>query len=277
MARWLRQLHRMADYVVTNSHTNRIMVEHSLPSMTGRIVTVYNTVDLNTFSPAHEEPEAKKSFMRLISVASFQRKKNPLRLIEAIAIVRKSKPSLNINVDWYGGLPSRKNGMADDDLHKECMDLIKIRGLQEQVRLHPPMPNIRDLYRQADAVVLPSFYEGLPNVVCEAMSCGRPVLASNVCDISNLVKDGYNGFVFDPSSPEDMADVIMKFAALSIEQRQLLGRHGREMAERIFDPAVFSGRYLEILKAAATGKQISIEHWLPDVPESAYRPLMQCQ
>jgi len=271
--RWLWKFHRLADFVTTNSHTNRLMVERAVPSMVGRIITIYNTVDLEMFSPLTAHPEADNSCIRLVSAANFSGKKNPLGLIEAVAIVRGRNPTLNVVLDWYGGLPNRQDGSPDDDLYKECTALIEGRGLQDRVRLYPPSPRIRDLYRQADAMVLPSFYEGLPNVVCEAMACGRPVLASNVCDMGNLVKDGYNGFVFDPASIDDMAKAILRFAVLSAAEKQLLGRHGREMAERMFDPGAFAGRYRKILEAAATGKQARIEHWIPDVPESAYRSL----
>ena len=100
------------------------------------------------------------------------------------------------------------------------------------------------------------------------MACGRPILMSNVCDAGNLVKDGHNGFLFDPSSPQDMARAIGQFAVLSATDREIMGRRSREMAERMFDPAAFAARYTELLSAAAVRKRIHMEHWIPDVPDS---------
>ena len=94
---------------------------------------------------------------------------------------------------------------------------------------------------------------------------------SNVCDAENLVKNGHNGFLFDPSSPEDMARALLEFAALGQAERERMGRNSREMAERMFAPCMVASRYAEILSAAAPRKRVPIEHWIPDVPQSAYR------
>src|SRR5262249_30261630 len=48
---WRRWLHGIADYVVTNSHTNRLMLEYAVPGLKGRVVTIYNALDVNTFFP----------------------------------------------------------------------------------------------------------------------------------------------------------------------------------------------------------------------------------
>ena len=249
------------------------MMEYADPRMKGRIVTVYNVVELEKFSPAPAIEGGADSTLRLLAAASFQKLKNPEGFIEAIAIAREMEPSLNIQLDWYGGLPARKSGLPDDDLWNDCSRLIKRRGLEAHVRLHPPDSGILDLYRKADAIVLPSFFEGLSNVVCEAMACGRPVLAGDVTDMANLVKDGCNGFLFDPSSPKDMARAVLQFAKLSRADRELFGQRGRLRAQRIFDASIIVGRYAEILEAAAMHKRVSFEHWISDVPDAAYRGL----
>lgn len=271
--RWMRLAHLMADSVITNSHTNRLMIERSIPSLKDRIITVYNVVDLKTFSPLPARPPAENPGIRLMAAANFLGLKNHLGFVEAIAIVSRREPALEIHLDWYGGLPNRKNGTPDDDLYNAIKVLIEKHGLQSRVRLHPPSPDIINLYRSCDAVVLPSFYEGLSNVVCEAMACGRPVLASYVSDTGNLVKDGYNGFVFDPTSPEDMAKTVIRLARLTGPERELFGQRGRQMAERMFNPETIASRYVEILTAAAERKHVAIEHWIPEVPDSAYRSL----
>src|SRR5262249_47429155 len=51
VSRWGRSLHRVADYVTTNSHTNRLLIELDVPSLVGRIVTIYNAVDMDRFHP----------------------------------------------------------------------------------------------------------------------------------------------------------------------------------------------------------------------------------
>ena len=268
-SRWLRKFHRLADYVTTNTHTNRLMIERSVPSLAGRIVTVYNAVDLEAFSPAPCTPSPESRCLRIAVVATFRALKNPLGFIKAVVIARARSPSLDIRVDWYGRLPGTSGPAADREAHDAVCQIIRQRVLEDRIVFRPPVASIVNVYRRADAVALPSLFEGLPNVVCEAMACGRPILMSNVCDAGNLVHNGRNGFLFDPSSPEDIARAIQEFAALSTAQRESMGRRGRQMAERMFDPATVAARYAEILSAAAARKHLSMGHWTAEVPESA--------
>jgi len=109
--------------------------------------------------------------------------------------------------------------------------------------------------------------------VCEAMGCGRPVLMSDVCDAGNLVRDGHNGFVFDPLSPASIAESIRKFAALSADQRRDMGRNGRALAEEMFDSERVLTKTMQVLEAASRHAPDAIGHWIPEVPQTAYRAL----
>jgi glycosyltransferase involved in cell wall biosynthesis len=268
-SRWRRALHLCADYVTTNSHTNRLMVERSLPLLSGRIATIYNAVDLESFRPAPPGTRLAGR-LNLVGAASHQRKKNLVGLIDAVAIVRRKLPALDISVDWYGAVLSGRDGRPDDSAYNEAVERIGRHDLRDRVRLHPASRSLVEAYRRADAVVLPSFFEGLPNVICEAMACGRPVLMSNVCDAGNLVTSGLNGFVFDPASSEDMARAILEFAALSVSEREVLGYNGRARAEWMFAPERFAEHYARLLEAAAARHRIAPTHWVPEVPATAH-------
>ena len=91
--------------------------------------------------------------------------------------------------------------------------------------------NVAELLHRYPALIHPSLYEGLPNVVCEALACGLPVLASDVCDHALLVSEGERGFLFEPTFPESIAAAITKFSALSGEGRERLSRNARRYAE----------------------------------------------
>jgi glycosyltransferase involved in cell wall biosynthesis len=127
------------------------------------------------------------------------------------------------------------------------------------------------VYRNADAVVLPSFFEGLPNTICEAMACGCPILQSNICDAGNLVKEGVNGFLFDPASPQSIAETLLRFAALTPDQRRAFGAASRRMAERMFSEEAVADAYERILSDASAGHRTTPQHWVPEVPESSVR------
>src|SRR5205814_2077954 len=89
----------------------------------------------------------------------------------------------------------------------------------------------------------PSFLEGVPNAVGEALACGRPVLVSDVCDHRRLVKQGVTGFLFNPADPSSIADAIWEFSCLSDPKRIEMGKQARGFAERELSDSVCLEHY----------------------------------
>jgi glycosyltransferase involved in cell wall biosynthesis len=268
--RWLRQLHRVADVVTTNSHTNRLLIERTSRTVGSRVVTVYNAVDFEHFKYASPRTGDCRE-LRIVVASSYQGKKNPVRFVQALALARRRVSGVEFRLDWYGGFNRKRDGSIDRDVFDAARDCIVSTGMQNFVRLHEASPAIVESYRSADVVALPSLFEGLPNTICEGMATGRPILMSNVCDAGNLVKEGENGFLFDPTCVEDMARAIVKMAMLSKVQREQFGLLSRKMAERMFSSEVVAQYYAEILSSAGQMKRKEIRHWTPEVPKSAYQ------
>ena len=74
-----------------------------------------------------------------------------------------------------------------------------------------PYPQMPDLYRAVDAVVLPSFTESCPLVALEAMACGTPIIAADVGGVSEVVRDGETGWLFPPG---DVDGLVSRIAAV---------------------------------------------------------------
>lgn len=270
---WRRLLHRTADYVLTNSHTNRLMIERSVPALAGRVATIYNTLDLEEFSPSSPVEARRPRSLRVAVVARYDANKNMSALVEAVAIAAKLAPDLDITVDWYGRIAGTVDGGLQRVPYDKAVQMIQERGLEDRVRFHSETSDVIGILRSADAVALPSFIEGLPNTICEAMACGRPVLMSGVCDASNLVDEGRSGLLFDPASPDDIARALISLAEMDPLEREALGQRGRAIAERSFDSSKVISKFTEILQAAAHRERIKFEHWLPEIPATAYRTL----
>lgn len=256
-----KRFHFLADAVTTNSHTNRLMLEAAVPALKSRIVTIYNAVDLDKFKPGR--PVSHEGQVRLVVAATINEEKNVLRAIEAIDLVRNQSTGIVISVDWFG------NTANDTRLWRSCIDLIKQRSLEDYFRFHEPTQDIISQYQQADAILLPSLFEGLPNAVCEAMACGKPILMSAVCDAGNLVKEGKNGLLFSAQDPSDIAEAIHKFASLTSAERRAMGEKSRVMAENYFDLGKIADIYESVLYAASQRQHPNCGHWLPEVPQTA--------
>jgi len=163
-----KRLHLLADAVTTNSHTNRLMLEAAVPALKLRLITIYNALDLNEFkpeSPIHDVHSNNK--LRLIVAGRISRQKNTLRAIEAIDIVRNQCNNVDVTVDWYG---NAENAW----LFQQCRNAIKQRKLSDYFLFQEETPDIISKYQKADAVLLPSLYEGLPNAVWAYRPPGSP-------------------------------------------------------------------------------------------------------
>ena len=257
---WKRMLHQIADYVTTNSHTNRLMIERTVPRLSGRVATIYNAVDLELFHPS-VDGNVKNGPTIIVVGASHSRNKNLAGLVDAISIVKAKRPALEVQVHWYG------DKLGDTSPYDISLRAIQKKGLTGYFKFYPATQLIHSIYRECDGVGLFSFLEGLPNVACEAMACGRPLLMSNISDAGNLVKHGQNGFLFDPASPEEMADVIIQFCQLSHREKGRMGEKSRKMAEHMFNPHRVADGYVQLLEAAASHRKIAIKHWVPEIPQ----------
>jgi GalNAc-alpha-(1->4)-GalNAc-alpha-(1->3)-diNAcBac-PP-undecaprenol alpha-1,4-N-acetyl-D-galactosaminyltransferase len=220
----LRQLYRRADAVVFNSHHQLRSVERTLPWVARRASTIYNGVDLDEFRPAVRRPFA--GAIRLLAVGRDEPDKNGLLLVAALALLRHSL-GLDARVQWVGDAKAKGEGH-----HSRMMKAIGAAGVEAAWEWVPPQADLRDYLGLADALVHPSLREGLPNVVCEALASGVPVLASNCLDHPRLVIPGQTGFLFDPNDPQDLAKAVQAFIELPREGRTQMGHAARSFAER---------------------------------------------
>jgi glycosyltransferase involved in cell wall biosynthesis len=89
--------------------------------------------------------------------------------------------------------------------------------------------NLPQLYREADALVHPSLYEGSPNVVLEAMASGIPTVASDTPGNRSVVRDGENGLLYSLSDPLGLRNALVRLTT-DRELALQLGANGRRLA-----------------------------------------------
>ena len=240
----VRIFHGIADEVTTNSKANRELMTQSWPWLGSKVQVIYNAVDLEHFRPdthlvATSETHDRR--IQLVVLARHEREKNIENVLDAVLRLRSRTA---VHLRWYGG--TRAGGTP---LH-QAEEYVRANGLHAEIELLPPTRDPRQAYWDSDAVLLASWYEGCSNVVCEAMACGKPVLASAVSDNALLIDDGVSGFLLDPHSPDAIAEAIDKFSKLPPERRFAMGMAGRRRAESLFGLDSCVRRYEELLAAA---------------------------
>jgi UDP-glucose:(heptosyl)LPS alpha-1,3-glucosyltransferase len=95
------------------------------------------------------------------------------------------------------------------------------------VRFVGTVSEMLPLYHAADALVLPSLYEGLPNAVLEAHACGLPAVVSHAANIDQIVVDGVSGFEVPTFDHEALAEALARMLAASDDERRAMGARGR--------------------------------------------------
>lgn len=105
--------------------------------------------------------------------------------------------------------------------------------------------DIHSVMKTHHAIVLPSYHEGLSNVLLEAAACGRPVLATDVPGCRETFEDGVSGIGFKVRSAEALVRAVEKFLALSHEEKRDIGLRGRRKVEKEFDRQIVINAYMQ--------------------------------
>ena len=107
--------------------------------------------------------------------------------------------------------------------------------------------DVKQYIVDSDVVLLPSFREGLPKSLLEAMAIGRPIIASNVPGCSDLIEEGFNGFTFEVTDEIDFYNKMEKIINLSHKDRYIMGLNGRKLVENKFAENIVIDIYLKYI------------------------------
>jgi len=114
--------------------------------------------------------------------------------------------------------------------------VIEENQMEEVIQIHPPAFEEQkfEFFRQADVFVYPSFHEGIPMAVIEAMACGLPVVATRVGGLPDLIQEDVNGFLVPPGRPDALADKIALLIR-DVPLRQKMQRESYRLAQNQFE------------------------------------------
>ena len=205
---WRSVLYAVADKVVSNSYTQKKWLERRVSLWRSKFSVIWNGVVPEMFSDVHLNTDKLKK-LNFISLGRIGKQKNPEFLLNSL----KDYPLKNIKFDWYGEEDVNSIGLREI-LNVEC----NRHGLP--IKFNLPVKNVSETLRNSYCLILTSLYEGLPNVVLEAMAFGVIVLVPNVSDLEVLVKDGVRGFVYESGSKDSF---ILKLNLLiNLTQQQYI-------------------------------------------------------
>lgn len=232
-------LYRFADYIVPNATAQERFIRRNFPALREKTVTISNFTDIDYFVPAETKTN---NVFTVLTVARIAEQKNVINYLYA---VRKIKDSgMTVKFVWYGDVQTGEEdyGVKVDAIRRELQ-------LEDMIDFHPATTDIVRHYQSCDVFCLPSIYEGFPNVICEAMSCGKPVICSRICDNPCIVRENKNGVFFNPDDIDDIAGRIMEVCNKPFGELSRWGEVSRKSAEILFSKEVFVQKYIKLIES----------------------------
>jgi len=211
-----RWLWRLSDRIIVNAHALKDIMISRFMVGPNRIAVVPNGVDPDHFCPDLATEAAEPT---VLSLGRFVEDKDPLNLVSAFCIAAGRVPEARFKV--------MGNGPLKDDAER----LIRACSMESRISLLPGVSDVRPHLRRAAIFALASIREASPNVILEAMACGRPVVATRVGGIPELVLDGETGLLVDPGNPEAFAEALVDLLTDESKRRRM----GRKARERILE------------------------------------------
>lgn len=227
--------------IIANSHAQRKLLAVKYGK---KVTTIYNGYEMS--SPRAKRRVERRSHLKLVAVGRIGACKNVLNTIEAAKICY-ARLGICPSITWYGRIDRTDRG--EEVFIKAQRILANCPDLKKAWRWGGECKDMISEMTNYDALIHPSLYEGLPNVICEALCIGLPVLASRVCDNPLLVGDGDRGFLFDPTAPDSIADAIRTISSLDDESYGLMSRRALCFASRHLSVERMAAKYAKMLSA----------------------------
>ena len=203
---------KLSSRIITVSQSLKKELVSSFPEFENKIQVIHNGIDDAFF---HADVKQSNTIIRLISIGNLISGKGLNLIIEALERL----------VDYTWTLDIVGDGPEQQALQELCAE----KGIEERVFFRGAVPpdDIPDMLRRADILVFASLKEGRPNVVLEAMTSGLAIVASNIPSVSELIRDGREGILFNVGRSDDLCQKL-KYLLLHPEERERIGLKARQ-------------------------------------------------
>lgn len=202
--RQLQSAFNKAKSVITVSNALENKVREIAPN--AKVVTAYNGVNFNKFSLRPKYPKSYK----LTFIGNLIKTKGVYELIDAIEVLIKKNPRYKLQI--IGAGPER-GGLEQACKEKQIGQSVTFCGSVAH-------DQVVGLLKTSDMLVLPSYREGIPNVIMESLACGIPVVATKVGGIPEVVTP-INGVLIDTYSPDLIVGGILECHSKNWEPEQI--------------------------------------------------------
>ena len=250
---WKKGLHRIIDIslsplsskvITVSDEVKKFYINWGLPAK--KIVTVYNGVDVNTFSKPIDVSDLRKSYSINENdiVIGWLGRMVPAKDLQTL--LRAFKKTVSKAEYSHAKLMLVGDGPDKEEIEALGVEL----GLTDSIIYAGFQKKVLEFYHLMDLVVLSSTREGHPIVALEAMACARPMVATSVGGVPELVQDGITGHIVAPKDPDAFSEALEKLLNSS-EERKKQGLAAQQLIRDKYSVDVMIKKheelYLEVL------------------------------
>ena len=226
-----RWVYRHASAIIANSQSLRGLAEKADRV---DINIVPNGVDSGRYCPNPERASRRVNSFQVLIVCRFHRQKKLPETIEWLAMARESGMRFEVRIVGDG---AERRQVEDTISHVEMEKEIRLEGWLAKNELI-------QRYQSADCLLNMSNYEGLPNTVLEAMSCGLPVIASDIPPHRELISHGENGFLASLDALDPISEYLFRLLT-DLKMSQAMGQVSRNRVKTRYSWDSVAASYLE--------------------------------
>ena len=228
-----------AAFVVAISSFGRSQLWRWLPAQAWSKVKVVHCALEKGFFQAPELVQAQPA-PRLVNIGRLCAQKGQILLVEAAGLLRADGVEFELVL------------AGDGEMRAPIEEAVRRHKLESCVRITGWVDSatVRSELLQARALVLPSFAEGLPVVVMEAMSVGRPVVTTRIAGIPELVREGVDGWLVPPGDVQALKLAMRACLEATPEQLLAMGREANAQVRRRHDADVEASKLVDYFTQA---------------------------
>lgn len=255
--RWRERLYRLTDPLcdlttqVSQAGMKRYIEVGAAPA--DKIRFMPNGVDTSIFRPAPEARETARGQLGVgnsfvwLAVGRFEPPKDYPNLLRAFAEVIRQRSDASLLV------------VGDGPLQPAMQNLASELGIADHVEFLGIRRDVPQLMNAADAYVMSSAWEGMPNVLLEAAACALPIVATDVGGNREVAVDGETGFLVPPQDHCALADAMLRLMCVPPEIRTQMGEGGRRHIEANYSLHRMVERWEELYRELLARKGIRID------------------
>lgn len=218
---------------VLNSDDKETLIENKIGNREKVFVLPGEGTDCERFRPMPMERKDNKTIFLMVARAFFDK---GFREYEEAARILRKKYGDKVEFQFLGAL----GGEAVSGITEEYMNKLQ---KEKVINYLGTVDYPENVIKEIDCLVLPSYREGISKVLMEGAAMERPIIATNVTGCKEIVNDGENGYLVNVRDSRDLAEKMEKFIHLSKEEREGMGKKGREKILKEFDEKIIIDIY----------------------------------